>query len=232
MFKSSIELFKVHKSFKVKYSLIVEEDKSSKFPNMINKFSMLGNEYLKIIPHPFITIDIQSRADKNEGWNSNLSFNMNRKELYFISIRLKKIYNAFQVKDLFYSTNGKLEVNKERAYELREVFVCGGKTIWIQACVVENDEDHMSYEGVFMSINTIDNFTYLTYSELGYLAYELSKIDIDSLTLQMINTVYLMKEMESKEIIKKQPVVEIPDNEIIDVKPRVIIEEPNTIPDI
>ena len=98
--------------------------------------------------------------------------------------------------------------------------------------MVENDEDHMSYEGVFMSINTIDNFTYLTYSELGYLAYELSKIDIDSLTLQMINTVYLMKEMESKEIIKKQPVVEIPDNEIIDVKPRVIIEEPNTIPDI
>ena len=235
MYKASIELFRVHSSCKVRFSLIVKDDNDDKYGKMINKFNFLGNDYLKITPFPFITIDITSKMDKSEEWNSNRTFNLNRRELYIFIGRLNQLYTRFiSEKELFsYNEKRQLQVNKDLSFKYREYAICGNKTILMQACVVENEENHELYEGIFISINSMDNFTYLTYSEIGYLLYELKRLDMSNLTMQIINTVYLMQEMETKQIKKKsEHVSEIQQQEIIDIKPRIRIEEENVIPEI
>ena len=234
MYKVSIELFKVHKSCKVKFGLVVRDDVPNNYSQMISKFSFGGNDYMNITPHPFVTIDIRSKMDKKDEWNTNMFFNMNRRELYIMVLRLTRLYNSFvNEKELFfYDENNILKVHPEKADKHKEIVVCGNKTIWIQACVVESEEDKQLYEGVFMSINSVDFFTYLTYSELGYLIYELRHINMSALTMEVINTVYLTEEIEKKELKKKPAMIEQKEEEIVDTKTRVRIEEPNTIPEI
>jgi len=234
MFKANIELFKVHSSCKVKFSLVVRDDKEDPYNQLINKFNFSGNDYLKITPYPFITIDITSKMDKNEGWSNNRTFNLNRRELYNFIGRLNQLYSRFiSHKELFYYDDyEQLHVNNELADKYKEYVICGNKTILLQACVVEIGDNHDLYEGIFMSINSMDYFTYLTYGDVGYLLYELKRIDMTNLTMQVINTVYLTEEMEKKQLAKKAPTLEIPHEEIIDKKPRIKIEDEAVIPDI
>ena len=74
MQKATIELFKVHKSFTVKFSLVTKDDNTDSFKKLVNKFNYGGNEYIKITPHPFVTIDITTKADKKEGGTAERTF--------------------------------------------------------------------------------------------------------------------------------------------------------------
>ena len=68
-----MDLFKVNKILKVKFGLIVEADVGTKVKTkmkIMNKFTYGDNEYLKLNPHPFLTIDISKGSDKNETYGS------------------------------------------------------------------------------------------------------------------------------------------------------------------
>lgn len=244
MHKVSIELFKIHNSFKVKFNVVVRNDifsqslKNRNNLDVINTFHYNGNQYTNLIPHPFLTIDITSWMDRNEGWNSNNTVNLTRRDNFNLIMKLSRLYSKFtKIEELFYyDYNNTLMVNKELSEKHKEVLVTGNKTLLLQACVVEDRETKLKYEGIFMSINSIDYFTYLTYSELEFLIYELKKIDFNSLTTQLINT-YLLTNNESYEynkleMEKKPPVTEVGEETIIDNKNRIGISKPNTIPDI
>lgn len=236
MQKVTVELFKVHKYFKVKFSLITKDDNPNGFNRkLIDKFNFKGNEYVKINPFPFITIDITNKMDKNEEWSSNQAFNMNRRELFMFLSKVKKLLKNFiQEKELFYyNQNQELIVNSEISQKIKEVCVCGNKTILLQPCVVFNDEDKQQYEGIFLSINSIDYFSYLTYMELHFLYEELIKLDMSSLTMQVINTTLLTEQVEARKSEIKIPVItEKEEESIVDKKVIATIPEPDTIPDI
>lgn len=233
MEKVTVEIFRVHKNFKVKFSMIMKDDDPNKFQKMISKFNFNGNNYLKITPFPYLTFDITSKMDKNEEWNSNRSANLNRRELFVLINKLRRLISNFKIKDLFfYDKNNKLQVNENIAASIKETTLFGNKVVVFQPCVVESEENHQIYEGCFMFINSMDYFTYITYTELEYLVYELSRIDFSSLTLQVINSYYLLENLEAQKLNKKAPLVESKESEIIDVKARIGIEEPSTIPEI
>ena len=206
--------------------------------DVVNTFSYNGNEYTNLIPHPFLTIDITSWMDRNEGWNSNNTVNLSRRDNFNLIMKLSRLYSKFtKIEELFYyDYNNVLMVNKELSEKHKEVLVSGNKTILLQACVVEDSESKIKYEGIFMSINSIDYFTYLTYGELEFLIHELRKIDFNTLTLQLINT-YLITDNKSHkynnlEMEKRPPVSEVKEEVIVDNKARIGISKPNTIPDI
>ena len=61
MYKATIDLLNINKSFKVKFSVIITNDidpKTKFATKVVNKFKFNGNDYLKISPHPYLTIDI------------------------------------------------------------------------------------------------------------------------------------------------------------------------------
>ena len=160
---------------------------------------------------------------------------MNRRELFVFITKFRRFINSYKLKqDLYYyDRNNKLQINVTIAESIKEVVLMGNKVVVFQPCVVESEETKESYEGCFMFINSMDNFAYLTYTEMEYLLYEVSRIDFSSLTLQIINSYYLLENLEARKIGKKQPTAEVStEQEVVDVKPRIGIEESNVIPEI
>ena len=153
---------------------------------------------------------------------------------------LQKIYKVFsEVKNLFYydSYDGqnKLVINKDIASKYVDQFHCNNKVICIQpSVVIETETNNAEYEGILMAINRYDNYTYLTYTEIEYLLYELKRIDMHSLCLQLINTA-LMLEKDEDEQVETLPgtvVTEKVNEEIVDVKPSVLIQNTKEIPNL
>ena len=77
------------------------------------------------------------------------------------------------------------------------------KTIMLKPCVVPDEESTTGvvYEGCIFYINNLENFAYLTYTELEYLYYELAKIDMTSLAMQLITIVSQYEKQKSEKII-------------------------------
>lgn len=239
MYKGSIEIATINKSCKVRFSIIYSDDTpANKFKTapLLSKFKFNGNTYLKIKPHPFVTIDISSYMDKLDGWNTNQSFNLNTKDLFAMIQRLKQLHLSFtEERNLFYYDNeNKLKVEPNLADKHKEIYTCSnGKRIWLQPCVVQNEEDGVDYEGVFLSINSVDYFSYLTYSELEFLIYVLSSINMTELSLQMIMMAKLTEDVKVEKIEMKS-IEEVPqEQEIVDVKPSFFGKKQTpTIPEI
>jgi len=203
---------------------------------LVSKFNYNGNKYLKIRPHPFITIDISSSIDKGEGWSANQSVNLNRKDLFLIIQKLKKIYDEFtNEKDLFYyDDENHLKVDQVLADKHKEIYNCSnGKSLWMQHCVVQNEEDNLEYEGIFLCINSVDYFSYFTYTELGFMISVLSEINMTELSMQMILMAKFTESMKAENIQMATIPEAQKEYEIVDVKPSFFRQAPKpTIPNI
>lgn len=204
MYKTSIDLGRINPSLKVTFNLIIKGDKLSErdkhIPETIDKFKFHGATYLKFSPKAFITLDISKTGDKGDGWNPNTSANLNKIALFEFVKKCELILNAFKVKELFYINNRKLKVSLDIAKKLAQRSRAGNKTVaMIHAVVIDDEHPETEYEGVSLMINTMDNFALLTYSELQYLHHLLSTVNMDVLSMQLINA-YLTLESNDKSL--------------------------------
>ena len=239
MYKASIDLFRIGKSMRIKFGLIVHGDKEEQSNKLIdknkivNKFQYQGNEFFRISPSPFITIDISDNSTKTEGWSSNNMVNLNRYGLYRFAVNLKKLIfdmNNPAYKGLFFIKNGHKYIDKNLAKQCQRAFrVSNDKCILIEPTVVV--DENVEYEGCIFCINSYSFYTYLTLEEMEYLLNELIKIDLNSLTL---NVIQLIK-MDTLSI--QQTIIQHIENEVQDiestptlyVKP---IDQDSNLPDI
>ena len=195
MYRAIIELFKIN-TLKVKFGVVLRQDVVS--PNVqiqpiISKFTIEGNDYLKIAPHPYVTLEI---CADDRSYNSSIAFN--RYYLYLLIKTLKKCAIQFiNNKDLFFYMENKLIVS-----ETSETFTASSasaKKIKIKPSVI-TDNTGKEYEGVILYINSMSSYTYLTYTELEYLINELNKIDMTQLSFECIK----MATMQTKRGIKNE----------------------------
>ena len=234
MYKCSIDLFRVNPTCLVKFNIVVNNDtQNNKYRELVNKFTINGDTYFKLKPSPYVTFDIFSSIDRKEGvWNNNFSVNLNRLELYKFINGLKQMYIAFtKYKDLFVISNNETFVNTEVSEQIKIVMILNNKSVYMEHCTVLDVNDNLKYEGIRISINKLSYFTMLTYMELGYLISELSKIDMTSLSLQLLYINEIYKEKESEKIVKPN-ISESLDEEIVDTKTSVVITDPKQIPEI
>lgn len=201
MYKATIEIGRINKSLKLKFGLIINsETEKQSYNKLVNKFSYMGNTYLKITPRPFVTLDISSKND--DGWNSNQMVNLNKLGLFSFTRLISQLIKEFrEIKDLFYYENNKLILNNEQAKKITKNMISSNKYIRVQPCVVPDDEiEGKRYEGCIFCINTYDNFCYMTFSEMEYLYYELSHINMLELSMNLLNTVKSLQNEESKDL--------------------------------
>lgn len=245
MYKGSIDIATINKSMKIKFNLIIKDDEAIKKVNgnsnkkLIDTFQYRGSEYLKVTPRPYVTIDIsKSASDKDANnemvWNANSQVNLNKITLYDLLDKLNKTINEFYtIKDLFFIKDDKIYVNKERSNENVKIISTNSKTIFIRHSVVIDPDDGREYEGIAFYINESANFCTLTYKELKYLYYELSKINMHELSMQLINT-YLMINLSGKQKYKELKFNNVINEEKTEEKVDVSLPKevkPNTIPD-
>lgn len=237
MFKASIEIAKINKAFKVKFAIIIQSENDVKQSHqnlLVNKFSYMGNDYLRVNPRPFITLDISKGSDKSDGWNTNQSVNLNKQKLFeFIKKFRIFVLKYKEVKSLYYyDEEGKLMLDNRYAKDIFVDMISSNKHIRICPCVVSGDQEseEIFYEGCIFYINNFDNFAYLTYDEMEYLLYELSHIDMVSLSIDMIKLVKMYQEEEKKDVIFKEPTSKEEEEELSSPGRIVRIETPGEIP--
>lgn len=173
MYRAIIELFKIN-NLKVKFGIVLKQDITS--PNvqtqqLISKFTIDGNDYLKIIPYPYVTLEV---VDTSYNYNTSITFN--RYYLYLLIKVLKRCAVQFiNNKDLFFYTNNELTVNDNA--ETFTALSSSSKKLQVKPSVI-TDNTGKSYEGVVLYINSLNSYTCLTYTEFEYLINELTKIDM------------------------------------------------------
>ena len=93
------------------------------------------------------------------------------------------------------------------------------------------EQDQVQYEGCCMYVNTMDNLSYLTISEMSFLISELKKISIPQMTTNAILLYHMLDKQDTKELEKKEPVNEIHEEEKQGTNVRLHIDPPHEIPD-
>lgn len=235
MYKGSIDLCRINKFMKIKFNLIIKDENQLKsniqsYGNkLIEVFKYNGSEYLKISPKPYITIDISATSDKNDVWNSNNQVNLNKICLFDFMRKIKLMIDAFKIPELFFIKNKKLQVNSQVSEKYTQYVRTPNKIIKLSHVVVyDTDNKELEYEGICMFVNGVDNFCCITYSELEYLYYELTRINMHELSMSMIN-IYMLSLVSTKMNVLEEPRTLTIEKTITEVKP---IETGNPLPKI
>lgn len=208
MYKANIEIGRINKMMKLKFGLVIIPDENPNFKTLqlVSKFNYGGNDYIRINPNPYIILDISSSyINKGESWSSNQTATLNRYYLFRFLQGLRKLILDFQsCKNLFYYQDDELKVNNTEADRVTVSIPTGGnKTIMMKPCVVPDEESTTGvvYEGCIFYINNMENFAYLTYTEMEYLYYELTKIDMSALSMQLISIVKQYDHQKSQRLM-------------------------------
>ena len=238
--KFSLFLFKINPSFKVKFQVILNDDtsrvmsSSEKYLNSKRSFSPPfnvfttydGKEYYTLNPHPFITIDLIKNGDE---YDAGKSLTLNRRDLYLFMNELKIYIESFvNNKGLFVYNNNKLVLVNSEIPKTQRIIKTTNKSILLRPQVIEIDNNY--YEGTIFCLNSMDNYSLLTYDDMRFLYSELMKIDLNLLTLNaFMITGVCNKSNPQKTMLPKQNVSiqEVRPNEIIDLKPN--MNEPSEL---
>lgn len=236
MYKATIEVLKLT-NMKVKLAALIDADKASeqKFGKIISKFSMDGNNYLKIASRAYITLDVtDNKIKKESGWNANNSVNLNPLNLYKFCYHFRKFIATYtNTKSLYYyDQTGNLILNNADAEKVEDCFDVGGKRIYLRPIVVQNFEGQrgVQSEGCLLAINTFDSSAEITFEEMECLYACLMTTDITSSSLQLISLAESYRDAEAVQLgvktvseitiepvddgqiyVKQKPVSEIPD---------------------
>lgn len=235
MTKLVLDFGRVTRIMRVKLTVIVDDEndpKTSKFTKVVEKSNYKGVEYLRITPHPYITLDISAGKDKSEDWNGNLQINLNTMYKYALCRKLKKLIKCFtELEDLFIvDEEGRLHVNKDESKKASQELLTNNGAIRIAPVVVyKNTGDTSSgVEGAVFMINTIDNYCTFTYAELQYFYDLLENMDMMAYAMDLItmNKVYSKEDIEVPQVNYSE--VKSPDI----TKATPIVKSPDTIPDL
>lgn len=183
MYKVSLGIGAVNFNMKLAVSTMISNEGPSVMAkyqeSTIRNFRWNGNEYLKLMPHPFVTIDISKPDDKGENYNANSIVNVNVRQKFTLVQALENMIEGFQVKDLFYLKDGKLYVKPTVGEELSEIVPLQHKTVKMYHAVVPSmPGGECDTEGIIFMINSADNFAYLTYEDTCFLHDILSRMDM------------------------------------------------------
>ena len=201
MYKVLLDYERISKNMKLKFGLILS-DEGNKFNNkVIDKFNIDGTDYLKISPHPFLTIDIATREDKRDNWSSNRSISLTRVGMFMMKKKLREALDNLTTEDLFSYYDNKLTLNKDLAAQTTVKFKANNKYVMIQPIVVPDEENPgIEYEGLCFMINSVENFNLMTIDEVEFLLDILDHTDLLNLALTVINTAMLMKSKTSAKL--------------------------------
>ena len=193
MKKINLHIANIGTKMKLKVGIIFvpnESNNQNRFKNIptVNKFTIGDHQYINITTTPMVTIDISKNKDKNDSWSSNMQISFNRFQLFQLIRSVRKLIKAFNNPNinLFMYRNKQLMINTSIVKQMTlSVNGSSNKTAVIEPAVIQVDTGISTeyYEGINFYINTIDNYISLTYDEFYYLEYELSKLDLNEISM-------------------------------------------------
>lgn len=186
VYKLSCELCNINRFLKLKAVVIYRDnlDRTKVYRTHLN-----GNDYLTIKQYPYITMEIINDLEKKETWSYSKTMNLNRFDMYKFMQSANEVAEAFtSEKNLYgYDKYNHLCVNKDLANRKSVTIPLSfNRSIWITPIVIRSEETKVEMEGVAMCFDKVTNYVTLSYDEFKFLLYYLDKIDLESLSLQLI----------------------------------------------
>lgn len=179
----------VNQTLAVKGKTIVTSTITKRSPNKVNN-------YYDVNLHPFIDLDFNDYSDKLENRLSGVSISgqckisLNKYNLFLFLNMIKKLERDFIInKDLYFYSNNKLILNNDVAKTVSVDTVLSNKRLMMGPAVITVGGGEKEHEGIYFALNDLSNYTYLTYTELGYLRYVLDNIDMDLMAINLIKLV-------------------------------------------
>ena len=147
MKKITVDIGKIAKGMRLKYSLILDADETGvKNPslNLVSRYTINGNEFIKFNPHPYLMIDISESFGKKEEWSTNKSVNLNLLSKMKLESQLKTVISNLSIKELFYyDKNNRLSINRDIVRSLNmKPFVIGNKNCMFDYGVLRDDKNN------------------------------------------------------------------------------------------
>ena len=96
---------------KLQFSVVFRNDMGKEASST---FNVGGNDYLRVAPHPYITMDFVSDVDRNEIWSRNKQFRLDRFGKFQFVKRGK-------LTELDFNTFDKDELNKKLLREIPKI---------------------------------------------------------------------------------------------------------------
>ena len=117
-------------------------------------------------------------------WNINDSLGLTKFTLPVFVRELKGIEKDLQIPELYSYQGTRLELNEEIAQKIRRAFMLGNMAVELTAVVIEQS-DERRIEGIKMKFNNEQSTVLLSINELTALIYNVDRLDVDSMTLQL-----------------------------------------------
>ena len=212
MYRTSIDLGKITAQMKLSFNVIIDIDtsktKGGSF-DTIQRFKYGGNDYLKYAPNPYIKIDISRAGDKNDTWGAGTFVNVNQRSCFSLLSALNQIIKSFSDPKLYYTMSGRLYVRPELVEQYSESVLCGtSKVVKLMHAVVPDKENvEIENEGIIFMVNTVDNFTYLTYEDILYLKQMLESTNYQTLSAILVQSYILERILGDKTPVQTQTIM-------------------------
>lgn len=211
MYKVTYSIGRINRYMNLKFSIML---RNSKGVDSVRRENFNGNQYLFITGlYPILVIELvdEVRDMGSRTWSTNRVVSFNRFQANAFVEHGKSLLNKFtELKDLFGYIDNKLVVNKDLAWDNREVFQTEySKTVMLLPAVVTDSDTHTQYEGISFMINELSNYAMLTYQEFKSMLTYIEHLDFDSLAIQLVNTALLMRnnaELTTQQLITSNEV--------------------------
>lgn len=195
MYKVTYSLGRLNRYVNLKFSITL---RNSKGVDSIKRSNMNGNQYLFIGGlYPTLTIELSDELKDNNTriWSTGRLVGLSKfNTIIFVKSGRILLEKFKSIKDLFGYQDGLLLVNKDLAWNNREIIQADyGKVIMLLPSVVEEPDSHAQYEGITFMINELSNYAKITYQEFESMINYIDKLDFDSLGIQLVNTALLMR---------------------------------------
>lgn len=138
-------------------------------------------------PRACISIQLNDQGKMKDTNYNDRWIMLDGKSIFRLKEAFQKFYEGFQIPELYFYDNDVLKLNQELSKEKTVEVLTSNKTLKISYAIIKGEESGSSdFEGIVIFINNYSIYFTLTYFELGYMISELEKIDLTTLSLQMI----------------------------------------------
>lgn len=174
-----------------------------------------GNDMYNVNLFPLFSLGIIRKTELNdEGvyqkapWNPNDNLGMTKYNLPIFLKELLGIQKDLEIPELYTYHGNRLELNEEIASKIRRPFMVGNTTVELSAVIITQMDD-TRVEGIKIKFNNEQSSVMLTLNDLTSLVYNLEKLNMDNLALQIYSSFKNKKDLK-----------EIPQNNSVDILPK------------
>lgn len=169
------------KELLLRLHVVINDDQRSAH----NEFTFADKTYTKLDPFTFLTLEII----KQDGvYDPSTSILIGQGTINIFEKAFNKVLNNIYTQEIFANKGEEIIAYQDMVNKYTEkIVVPRSNTGVIVKPAVIYDENEVSYEGVSIYINKLDNVASLSINEFESLVYTLSKVDIFTYSQMLLN---------------------------------------------